>query len=62
MSGVPHKTKVMLLRGHPEWLRSLPETLLPVDSAVRLVDPAEVRLDLVLAPVDGAPRSSEERA
>ena len=61
----------MLLRGHPEWLRSevavvaqrtLPETLLPVDSALRLVNPAEVRLDLVLAPEDGAPRSSEERA
>ena len=53
----------MLLREHPEWLRSLvavvaqrtlPEALLPVDSAVRLVDPAEVRLDLVLAPADGA--------
>ena len=63
MPGVPHETMVMLLREHPEWLRSLvavvaqrtlPEALLPVDSAVRLVDPAEVRLDLVLAPADGA--------
>ncbi len=62
MPGAPHETMVVLLREHPEWLRALveviakrelPETLTPVDSAVRVVDPAEVRLDLVFATADG---------
>ena len=56
MPGAPHETKVVLLREHPEWLRALvalltkrmlPAKLKVVDSAVRVVDPAEVRLDLV---------------
>ena len=62
MPGAPHETMVVLLREHPEWLRavveviakrSLPENLKPTDSAIRIVDPAEVRLDLLLEPEDG---------
>lgn len=61
MPGAPHETMVVLLREHPEWLRALvgviakrelPETLAPIDSAIRVVDPAEIRLDLVFATPD----------
>jgi len=63
MPGVPHETMVVLLRDHPEWLRALvevvakrvlPENLGPVDATVRVVDPAEVRLDLLFASADGS--------
>lgn len=59
MPGVPHETMIVLLRDHPEWLRALveviakrvlPEGLKPADATVRVVDPAEVRLDLFLVP------------
>lgn len=62
MPGAPHETMVVLLREHPEWLRALveviakrklPEKLTPIDSAVRVVDPAEIRLDLVFATAEG---------
>lgn len=61
MPGAPHETMVMLLREHPAWLgalmevlsgRKLPGSLVPVDSALRVVDPAEVRPDLVLVAAD----------
>ena len=54
---------VVLLREHPEWLRllvgviakrTLPDALVATDSAVRVVDPAEVRLDLVFTNADGS--------
>jgi len=53
---------ILLLREHPEWLRALvevvtkrtlPTNLTLTDSAVRVVDPAEVRLDLVFTSADG---------
>ncbi len=52
---------VVLLREHPEWLRALveiiaqrtlPKGLTLTDSAIRVVDPAEVRLDLVFTAAD----------
>ncbi len=62
MPSPPHETMVMLLREHPEWLRALlaklagrtvqPE-LAPMDAAVRVVDPAEVRPDLLFAAPHG---------
>src|SRR5690348_11685678 len=62
MPSAPHETMVVLLREHPDWLRALVEVIakrtLPakltlIDSAVRVVDPAEVRLDLVFTADDG---------
>jgi len=53
---------VVLLREHPDWLRALvevvakrklPAKLALTDSAIRVVDPAEVRLDLVFTADDG---------
>ncbi len=53
---------VVLLREHPDWLRALvqviakrllPAKLTLADSAIRVVDPAEVRLDLVFVADDG---------
>ena len=58
MPSPPHETMVMLLRERPEWLRTLlatvagrtlPSELAPMDAAVRVVDPAEVRPDLLFA-------------
>lgn len=63
MLGVPHETMAVLLRDHPEWLRALvevvakrvlPENLRPADATVRVVNPAEVRLDLLFASADGS--------
>lgn len=62
MPSAPHETMVVLLREHPDWLgalveviakRKLPAKLTVADSAVRVLDPAEVRLDLVLTAEDG---------
>lgn len=62
MPGVPHETMVLMLREHPEWLatlvaavvhRALPDELTVIDSALRVVDPAEVRVDLVLVAENG---------
>ena len=62
MPGAPHETMILLLREHPEWLRALvevvarrtlPQSLTLTDSAIRVVDPAEVRLDLVFTSADG---------
>jgi hypothetical protein len=63
MPGAPHETMVVLLREHPEWLRAvvevvaqraLPGGLMVSDAAVRVVDPAEVRLDLKFVAEDGS--------
>jgi len=63
MPGAPHETMVVLLREHPEWLRALVEVIahrvLPgkltlADTTVRVVDPAEVRLDLKFVAEDGS--------
>lgn len=62
MPGAPHETMILLLRERPEWLRALvevvtkrilPRQLTLTDSATRVVDPAEVRLDLVFTAADG---------
>jgi len=61
LPGPPHESMVVLLREHPDWLRALveivakrhlPTALSPVDSAVRVVDPADVRPDLVFVASD----------
>ncbi len=63
MPGAPHESLVVLLREHPAYLRAvveavthrtLPDGLAVVDAAVRVVDPAEVRLDLLLSTADGS--------
>lgn len=63
MAGAPHESLVILLREHPTWLaevlevvahRTLPAPLAVVDTAVRVVALAEVRVDLLLATADGA--------
>lgn len=63
MPGAPHESLVVLLREHPEWLaelleavahRTLPAPLTVVDTAVRVVAPAELRVDLLLATADGS--------
>lgn len=63
MPSAPHETMIVLLREHPEWLRSLVEVIaqrvLPgrltvSDAALRVVDPAEVRVDLKFVAEDGS--------
>jgi hypothetical protein len=53
---------ILLLRDHLERMRTfvevvakrvLPENLRPADATVRVVDPAEARLDLLLVSEDG---------
>jgi hypothetical protein len=57
-----HGTAILLLREHPEWpralvevvtKRTLPQKFTLTDSTIRVVDPAEVRLDLVFTASDG---------
>ena len=57
MPGAPHESLVVLLRERPAWLaelleavahRTLPAPLTVVDTAVRVVGPAELRVDLLL--------------
>src|SRR5437867_3145649 len=64
MPGAAHETLVALLKEHPAWLdlllratghRPLPQPLMPADAALRMVDPVEVRPDLLLVAGDTGP-------
>jgi hypothetical protein len=62
MPGPAHETLLVLLRDHPDWLRTLvrvlaqrelPDGLTAADATVRVVDPAELRPDLAFLSSDG---------